>query len=108
MPRWWKLKLQMKIISPQKNNTPSICLEVVQLYMKDQFGSTVRPIQELIDFSAIWLEPNEEKEVIFKVDESKSVMWTAAGKFDTEPGLFSLYTGYADHLLYEQQFRLVK
>lgn len=33
---------------------------------------------------------------------------TAAGKFDTEPGLFSLYTGYADHLLHEQQFRLVK
>jgi len=82
--------------------------QVVQLYMKDHFGTTVRPVQELIDFASVWLEPGEEKEVSFTVDESKLVMWTGAGKYDTEAGLFSLYTGYADHLLHEKQFRLVK
>ena len=82
--------------------------EVVQLYMRDHFGSTVRPVQELIDFASVWLEPGEEKTVTFTVDESKLIMWTAEGKFDTEAGMFSLYTGYADHLLLEKRFRLVK
>ena len=82
--------------------------EVVQLYMKDHFGSTVRPVQELIDFFPVWLEPGEEKEICFSVDESKLIMWTASGKFDTEGGLFSLYTGFADHLIFEKQFRLIK
>ncbi len=82
--------------------------EVVQLYMRDHFGTTVRPVQELIDFTSVWLEPGEEKTVTFTVDESKLVMWTAEQKFDTEAGVFSLYTGCADHLLLEKQFRLIK
>ena len=82
--------------------------EVVQLYMRDHFGTTVRPVQELIDFTSVWLEPGEEKQGTFTVDESKLIMWTGAGKFDTEAGLFSLFTGYADHLLLEKQFRLIK
>ena len=82
--------------------------EVVQLYMRDHFGTTVRPVQELMDFASVWLEPGEEKTVTFTVEESKLVMWTAAGKFDTEAGMFSLYTGHADNLLLEKQFRLVK
>ena len=82
--------------------------EVVQLYMKDHFGSTVRPVQELIDFASVWLEPGEEKRVSFTVDESKLIMWTADGKYDTEAGTFSLYTGYADHLQLEKQFSLIK
>ena len=82
--------------------------EVVQLYMRDHFGTTVRPVQELIDFKSVWLEPGEEKVVTFTVDESKLIMWTGQGKFESEAGTFSLYTGCADHLLYEKQFRLVK
>ncbi len=82
--------------------------EVVQLYLRDHFGSTVRPVQKLIDFASVWLEPGEEKTVAFTVDESKLIMWTAAGKYDTEAGRFSLYTGHADHLLLEAQFSLVK
>lgn len=96
-------------VSIQVSNTGTVAgREVVQLYMKDHFGSTVRPVQELIDFKSVWLEPGEEKEVSFTVDENKLTMWTAAGKYDTEAGRFSLYTGCADHLLYEAQFCLVK
>ena len=82
--------------------------EVVQLYMRDHFGSTVRPVQKLIDFKAIWLEPGEEQTVTFTVGEDKLVMWTAKGRYDTEAGAFSLYTGFADNLLFEKQFNLVK
>ena len=91
-----------------KNIGATAGTEVVQLYMRDHFGTTVRPVQELMDFASVWLEPGEEKTVTFTVDESKLIMWTAAGKFDTEPGMFSLYTGHADNLLLEKQFRLVK
>ena len=82
--------------------------EIVQLYMKDHFGSTVRPVQQLIDFAEVTLAPGEETTVSFTVDEKKLVMWTAKGRFDTEAGLFSLYTGYADHLLFEKQFNFTK
>lgn len=82
--------------------------EVVQLYLRDHFGSTVRPIQKLIDFKSVYLEPGEETEVTFTVEESKLIMWTAAGKYDTEAGAFSVYTGFADHLLLESTFTYEK
>ena len=35
-------------------------------------------------------------------------MWTGNNCYGTEAGMFSLYTGHADHLLFEQQFCLKK
>lgn len=111
------LEISTDVVAPDETITVSIRVantgsmagrEVVQLYMRDHFGTTVRPIQELIDFTSVWLEPGEEKIVTFTVDESKLIMWTSDGKFESEPGMFSLYTGHADHLLFETQFRLIK
>jgi len=71
-------------------------------------GSTVRPMQELIDFQKILLQPGEERTLHFHVDASKLSMWNSKGQCVCEPGMFSFSTGYADHLLLTKQARMTE
>lgn len=43
--------------------------EVVQLYIGDEKCSVLRPLKELKDFYKVTLQPGEEKEVLFTIDE---------------------------------------
>ena len=67
--------------------------EVVQLYIKDHFGSTTRPVKELKGFQKIYLEPGESKEVSFRIGEEQLAFYTANNKWEVEPGDFTLYIG---------------
>ena len=80
--------------------------EVVQLYLRDPVASVVRPVQQLIDYRKILLEPGEAKEVIFTVTEEQLRFWDFDCAWHSEPGTFELSTGYADHLLLTQTFIL--
>ena len=80
--------------------------EVVQLYLRDPVASVVRPVQQLIDYRKISLEPGEAKEVIFTVTEEQLRFWDFDCAWHSEPGTFELSTGYADHLLLTQPFIL--
>lgn len=80
--------------------------EVVQLYLRDPVASVVRPVQQLIDYRKISLEPGEAKEVIFTVTEEQLRFWDFDCAWHSEPGTFELSTGYADHLLLTQTFIL--
>ncbi len=51
------------------NTGPMAGKEIVQLYVSDKTESTIRPIQELKQFSAVYLEPGESKTVILELDE---------------------------------------
>ncbi len=44
--------------------------EVVQLYLRDEYASMVRPIQELAGFLRVPLEPGQKKQVTFTLDTS--------------------------------------
>lgn len=63
--------------------------EVVQLYISDEESSLIRPKKELKNFAKVDLEPNEEKEIIFKLSardfsyfDARRNMWIAeSGKF---------------------------
>ena len=80
--------------------------ETVQLYMRDLFASTVRPIQSLIAFEKAEFKPHERKVFTFKVREPMLRFYDFNCNFVSEAGEFELSTGYADHLIHTKSFML--
>ena len=80
--------------------------ETVMLYMQDVVASNARPIQQLMDFVKVELAPGECREVTFTVTEEQLRFWNNAHQFVSEPGLFRISTGYADHLLHTKELTL--
>lgn len=52
--------------------------EIMQLYISDKTGATIRPVQELKNFSSVVLNPGETKTVVMELDY-RSFAW-----YDTE------------------------
>ncbi|NOU47217.1 MAG: beta-glucosidase BglX [Bacteroidales bacterium] len=67
--------------------------EVVQLYLKDCFGSVVRPVKELKDFQKLMLQPGESKTIAFDIDKEKLSFYNNDLKWVAEPGEFELMIG---------------
>lgn len=67
--------------------------EVVQLYLRDQVGSTTRPVRELKGFELVDLLPGQSATVRFTIDESTIRFYTANGKWEAEPGRFEVFVG---------------
>lgn len=67
--------------------------EVVQLYLRDRFGSVVRPIKELKGFEKIKLNVGETKTVKFVIDNQKLSFYNDKLEFKSEPGDFDLMLG---------------
>ena len=80
--------------------------ETVQLYLHDRVASVVRPVQQLIDYRKVSLEPGERKEVVFTVAEPQLRFWDFECREISEPGEFELSTGWADHLMLTKCFTL--
>lgn len=81
--------------------------EVVQLYIRDLVGCVVRPVQQLIAFEKISLEPGEEKTVSFTVTEEMLRFYDMDGRYISEKGDFNLMVGYADHFQLTDAFKLI-
>lgn len=81
--------------------------EVVQLYLRDVASSVVRPIQELVAFEKISLDPGEVREVKFEITEPMLRFWNMENKHVSENGEFGISVGYADHPYLRESFRLV-
>ncbi len=67
--------------------------EVVQLYLRDRFGSVVRPVKELKDFTKVMLKPGEKTTITFTVDKEKLSFFNDKLEWDCEPGFFDLMIG---------------
>ena len=67
--------------------------EVVQLYIRDRFGSVVRPVKELKEYKKIFLAPDEEVLVEFKIDEEMLRFWRADMTYGSEKGSFVAMLG---------------
>jgi beta-glucosidase len=81
-------------------------VEVAQLYVRDMVGSVTRPIKELKGFQKVELRPGESREVAFTLKASDLAFYTAAGKWDVEPGAFKVYVGGNSRDVKETGFRL--
>lgn len=90
-----------------KNTGKMAGKETVQLYMRDLFASTVRPIQSLIGFKKIELSAGETKTVTFEITEPMLRFYDANCKFISEAGDFTVSTGYADNLILTKDFKLI-
>ncbi|WP_374174844.1 glycoside hydrolase family 3 N-terminal domain-containing protein [Flavobacterium tructae] len=67
--------------------------EVVQLYLKDKFGSVVRPVLELRDFQKVKLNAGESKTIEFTIDKEKLSFYNNKLEWTTEPGDFEVMIG---------------
>ena len=99
---------QLKVTVTVRNSGRYTGKETVQLYMRDPVASVVRPVQLLIDYRKVTLEPGEEKDVVFRVTEEQLRFFDYEARSVSEPGEFLLSTGYADHLILSESFVLEK
>ncbi len=67
--------------------------EVVQLYLKDKFGSVVRPVLELKDFQKVKLNAGESKTIEFTIDKEKLSFYNNKLDWAAEPGDFEVMIG---------------
>ena len=67
--------------------------EVVQLYVRDLVGSLTRPVLELEGFEKVELQPGQSRDVTFTLEPGALAFHTAAGKWETEPGDFTVFVG---------------
>lgn len=67
--------------------------EVVQLYIRDPYGSLTRPVKELKAFRKIRLEAGESQLISFRLSEEDLAYHWSRERFEAEPGQFELYIG---------------
>jgi len=80
--------------------------EVAQMYIRDEVSSVTRPVKELKDFARITLEPNETKQVTFKITPSKLAFYNRQMKRIVEPGTFQIMVGGSSVNLVNQQLEV--
>lgn len=68
-------------------------IETAQLYVQDLVGSVTRPVKELKGFQRVELAPGESKKVTFTILAKDLEFYTAAGKWEAEPGAFKVFVG---------------
>ncbi|WNM18082.1 beta-glucosidase BglX [Flavobacterium capsici] len=82
--------------------------EVVQLYIRDRFGSVVRPVKELKDFQKINLKAGETKTLTFIIDNQKLSFYNEKLEFGSESGEFDLMIGSSsDDIRLKDTFELI-
>lgn len=82
--------------------------EVVQLYIRDLFGSVTRPVKELKGFEMISLKPGESKSVNFTIDSKLLEFYSGNQKWETEQGDFKVFVGGSSQTNLESNFSLIE
>ncbi|MEE2526842.1 glycoside hydrolase family 3 N-terminal domain-containing protein [Hyphobacterium sp. HN65] len=65
--------------------------EIVQLYVRDRFGSLTRPVRELKGFERVELAPGETRRVSFELHTDDLAFFGRDGQFAAEPGDFDIW-----------------
>ncbi len=83
----------LKVCVTVTNRGPYDGDEVVQLYIRDEYGSVTRPVKELKAFRRISLKNGESAKVEFDITPVMLQCWGADGKWAVEPGDFTILLG---------------
>lgn len=67
--------------------------EVVQLYIRDDFSNTTRPVKELKRFQRILLDKGESKVVSFTLNKEDLSYYNHKAEYVLEPGSFTIMVG---------------
>jgi beta-glucosidase len=81
--------------------------EVVQMYIRDHYGSLARPVKELKGFELVELNAEETKEVSFEIDNSSLLYYTANDLWESEIGKFSVFIGGDSDVKDNKSFDLI-
>ncbi len=91
-----------------KNNSNVAGKEVVQLYIRDLYASSTRPVKELKGFEMIELQSNQSRVVKFTIDEKTIEFYTANNKWEAETGDFKVSIGTNSQETLEAIFMFTK
>ena len=91
-----------------KNNSTVDGKEVVQLYIRDLFGSVTRPVKELKGFELVEIKAGQTKTVTFSINEKTIEYYTANNKWEAEPGDFKVFVGGSSDTKTEASFSYSK
>jgi len=80
---------------------------VVQLYLQDLVGSSVRPVKELKGFKKLMLEPGETQLVRFVLSEADLKFYDARLDHVAEPGEFEVQLGLDSRSVLSERFELL-
>jgi len=83
-------------------------MEVVQLYIRDLFASTTRPVKELKDFELVTLNPGESRQITFTIGEETLIFYSANGKWEAESGAFKVFIGGSSKTVLQADFSFKK
>lgn len=79
---------------------------VVQLYLRDETASVVRPVKELRDFRRVSLAPGESRVIQFDIGEEDLKFFNARLEHVAEPGEFEVQIGLDSRAVRSQRFEL--
>jgi len=100
--KYGEVKLSADEIGKDGNLTASVDItntgdregvEIVQLYIRDNYSSATRPLKELKDFDRIALKPGEIKTVEFTITPDKLAYYDANMNYGVEAGTFTVMIG---------------
>lgn len=82
--------------------------ETVQWYIRDLFGSVVRPVKELKGFQQISLRPGESQKVSFSIRADELRFYNDRLEYIYEPGDFRIFVGGNSRDVKEAAFTLLQ
>jgi beta-glucosidase len=101
-------KGQITVSVDVKNTSNTDGKEVVQLYIRDLFGSVTRPVKELKGFEMTEIKAGQTKTVTFTINEKTIEFYTANNKWEAEPGDFKVFVGGSSATKLEAPFSYSK
>lgn len=96
------IRLSSKTLDLESSITASVTVsntgkvkgkEVVQMYIKDHFASTTRPVRELKGFELLSIEPGASVDVQFEISKEDLEFYTENKIWEAEPGAFTVFIG---------------
>jgi len=67
--------------------------EIVQMYIKDCYSETIRPVRELKGFQRVYIKAGETVKVNFEITERELGYYHADGTWGTDDGSFVVTIG---------------
>ena len=90
-----------------KNTGERAGTEVVQLYLRDEVGSTTRPVRELRGFERVELAPGESRVVSFTLTPDDLACLDTKMQRTVEPGWFTVFAGGSSAATLAVRFEVV-
>ena len=81
--------------------------EVVQWYLRDDFGSVTRPVQELKGFEKVEIAPGQSKQITFTIEAEMLAFTGRNGRRIIETGSCAVLVGGSSETELEQAFTIV-